>query len=97
MNDTVGPFMNFLESVYNECHTHLLEQGTKRDQVIAFYIVLLSFVITSGTVLRNTIHAHSLLTIYVGLFVGGPAQLAPSVFGFYSYHQLGLCTPLRVH
>ena len=71
MNDTIGPFMNFLESVYNECHTHLLEQGTKRDQVIAFYIVLLSFVITSGTVLRSTIHAHSLLIIYVGLFVIG--------------------------
>ena len=71
MINNIDVFMNFLESVYNECHTHLLEQGTKRDQVIAFYIVLLSFVITSGTVLRSTIHAHSLLVIYVGLFVIG--------------------------
>ncbi|EPC71716.1 hypothetical protein Lpp126_14980, partial [Lacticaseibacillus paracasei subsp. paracasei Lpp126] len=71
MKENIDTFMSFLESVYNERHTHLLEQGTKRDQVIAFYIVLLSFVITSGTVLRNTIHAHSLLIIYVGLFVIG--------------------------
>ncbi|WKF84159.1 NUDIX hydrolase [Lacticaseibacillus pantheris] len=71
MDDNLNTFMGFLESVYSECHTHLLEQGTKRDQVIAFYIVLLSFAVTSGTVLRSTIHAHSLLVIYVGLFVIG--------------------------
>ncbi|WP_139537960.1 hypothetical protein [Klebsiella spallanzanii] len=33
----------FLLSVYERCNEHLKEQSTKRDQTIAFYLVVISF------------------------------------------------------
>lgn len=43
----MNQFIQYLDSVYNNYNQHLLEQGKKRDQVITFYIVLLSFVLTN--------------------------------------------------
>lgn len=34
---------DFLLSVYERCNEHLKEQSTKRDQTIAFYLVVISF------------------------------------------------------
>lgn len=34
---------DFLLSVYERCNEHIKEQSTKRDQTIAFYLVVLSF------------------------------------------------------
>ena len=34
---------DFLLSVYERCNEHLKEQSTKRDQAIAFYLVVISF------------------------------------------------------
>ncbi|WP_147271010.1 hypothetical protein [Leclercia sp. W6] len=34
---------DFLLSVYERCNEHLREQSTKRDQTIAFYLVVISF------------------------------------------------------
>lgn len=33
----------FLLNIYERCNEHLREQSTKRDQVIAFYLVVISF------------------------------------------------------
>ena len=47
MNDRKTEFLEYLCSVYDHCHTHLIEQGRKRDKVLTFYVVLLSFVLTN--------------------------------------------------
>ncbi len=39
----------FLMSVYERCNEHIKEQSSKRDQTIAFYLVILSFYIGSYT------------------------------------------------
>lgn len=38
---------DFLMSVYERCNEHIKEQSSKRDQTIAFYLVILSFYIGS--------------------------------------------------
>lgn len=40
---------DFLMSVYERCNEHIKEQSSKRDQTIAFYLVILSFYIGSYT------------------------------------------------
>ncbi|HCT4387311.1 hypothetical protein ACDI60_06125 [Klebsiella pneumoniae] len=40
---------DFLLSVYERCNEHLKEQSTKRDQAIAFYLVVISFYFGSYT------------------------------------------------
>ena len=61
-------FLDYLNTVYEQTNEHLREQDTKRDQVIAFYVVLLSFVITSGSLLAK---AANMGIIYIGLMVVG--------------------------
>ena len=47
MNENKKEFLEYLRSVYGHCHTHLLEQGRKRDQVLTFFFFFLSFVLTN--------------------------------------------------
>lgn len=62
--DVRNDFLAYLTTIYDQTNDHLREQGTKRDQVIAFYVVLLSFVITSGCLLAKTAN---MTIIYLGL------------------------------
>lgn len=61
-------FIEHLNGVYAACNEHLLEQGRKRDQVIAFYIVLLAFMITSG---RQLAQMTNQIIVHSGLIVIG--------------------------
>ncbi len=47
MNNEKEQFVTFLQSVYSETNEHLREQGKKRDQVILFVLVLISFYLTA--------------------------------------------------
>lgn len=44
---------HFLVTVYEQCNEHLREQSKKRDQVIAFYLVVLSFYFGSYSTLNR--------------------------------------------
>ncbi|WP_225047773.1 NUDIX hydrolase [Lacticaseibacillus kribbianus] len=66
--DVKQAFLDYLTHVYDKCNDHLLEQGHKRDQVIAFYIVLLSFVVTYG---RQLAGEANMMVIDLGLVVVG--------------------------
>lgn len=66
--DARNDFLAFLTNIYDQTNDHLREQGTKRDQVIAFYVVLLSFVITSRSLLAKTAN---MTIIYLGLIEVG--------------------------
>lgn len=46
-NSHMTEFISYLHNVYDNANQHLLEQGKKRDQIVTFYIVLLSFVLTN--------------------------------------------------
>ena len=72
MNDRKTEFLEYLCSVYDHCHTHLIEQGRKRDQVLTFYVVLLSFVLTNLDKLKKEfLGQFTELIIYIILiFVG---------------------------
>lgn len=54
-----GKYREFLLHVYTESHHHLREQTTKRDQVIAFYVAVLAFLLSS----YGNISAHYSLTV----------------------------------
>lgn len=66
-------FISYLHGVYANTNQHLLEQGKKRDQIITFYIVLLSFVLTN---LENLDHDFfgkptEMVIYFVLIIVGG--------------------------
>lgn len=65
-------FLDYLRDVYDHCHTHLIEQGKKRDQILTFYIVLLSFVLTNLNSLEKDFLGHStVLIVYILLILIG--------------------------
>ena len=72
MNENKKEFLEYLRSVYGHCHTHLLEQGRKRDQVLTFYVVLLSFVLTNLDKLeKEFLGRFTVLIVYVILILVG--------------------------
>lgn len=80
-------FLDYLTTVYDQCHNHLLEQGKKRDQLITFYIILFSFVITTGpTISKTLMHSHSLTVIYCVLIVIG-ILVVVNMADLRSWHQ----------
>lgn len=81
-------FLAHLSSIYDQTNDHLREQDTKRDQVIAFYVVLLSFVITSGSLLAKTANKS---IIYLGL-IGVGAICVRTVADLRSWHRQYLDT-----
>ncbi|ELY2796618.1 hypothetical protein SNN58_001286 [Cronobacter dublinensis] len=63
----------FLMSVYERCNEHIKEQSSKRDQTIAFYLVILSFYIgsyTSVSKMMSSEYSTILLNLVVCL-IGG--------------------------
>ncbi|HGC6388621.1 TPA: hypothetical protein ACI00M_001742 [Cronobacter dublinensis] len=64
---------DFLMSVYERCNEHIKEQSSKRDQTIAFYLVILSFYIgsyTSVSKMMSSEYSTILLNLVVCL-IGG--------------------------
>ncbi|ELQ5994883.1 hypothetical protein R2203_000984 [Cronobacter dublinensis] len=64
---------DFLMSVYERCNDHIKEQSSKRDQTIAFYLVILSFYIgsyTSVSKMMSSEYSTILLNLVVCL-IGG--------------------------
>lgn len=65
-------FLAYLSQIYDQANEHLREQEHKRDQVITFYAVLISFFIsTSSGIQKNFGGNYSLLFVDVGLFLIG--------------------------
>lgn len=58
-NQQMNQFINYLNTIYETCNQHLLEQGRKRDQVITFYIILMSFSITNFKILDRKLLGYS--------------------------------------
>lgn len=48
MDENKQIFLDYLKQIYDQANEHLREQEHKRDQVVTFYAVLLSFVITAN-------------------------------------------------
>ncbi|MFB9769558.1 NUDIX hydrolase [Lactiplantibacillus modestisalitolerans] len=48
MNDDKRVFLDYLKQIYDQANEHLREQEHKRDQVVTFYAVLISFIITTN-------------------------------------------------
>ncbi|MEG2708846.1 MAG: NUDIX domain-containing protein [Vagococcus sp.] len=55
-----------IESLYNQANTHLLEQTNKRDQILLFYFVFISFYVTQSDKI-NSLPIHSILSILIFL------------------------------
>lgn len=65
-------FLDYLMQVYGQCNTHLLEQGKKRDQVVSFYVIVLSFILTNLNYLkRDFLGRPTVLIIYATLMIAG--------------------------
>lgn len=72
MSENKKEFLEYLRSVYDHCHTHLLEQGRKRDQILTFYIVFLSFILTNLDKLKKEfLGQFTVLIIYIILILVG--------------------------
>lgn len=63
----------FVMAIYDKCHDHLKEQTTKRDQVIAFYLVVLSFYFGSYSSLSTMLGSNftPILLNFVMVLIGG--------------------------
>lgn len=48
MNEDKRVFLDYLRQIYDQTNEHLREQEHKRDQVVTFYAVLISFIITAN-------------------------------------------------
>lgn len=48
MDENKKVFLDYLKQIYGQANEHLREQEHKRDQIVMFYAVLLSFVITAN-------------------------------------------------
>lgn len=77
----------FLLSVYERCNEHLKDQSTKRDQAIAFYLVVLSFYFGSyGNISKilNSIYS-PLIFNFVMILVSG--MTIRTLSGLRSWHM----------
>jgi len=61
-------YKDFLLSVYTESNNHLRDQTTKRDQVIAFYITVLAFFLSTYESLTN-LHSTVIINTVFGVLV----------------------------
>lgn len=72
MDEDKKIYLDFLKEIYVQANTHLLEQGKKRDQVVTFYIILFSFVLTNLGHLRDDfLGKPTILLIYITLIIIG--------------------------
>ncbi|UYU30187.1 hypothetical protein [Siccibacter colletis] len=77
----------FLLSVYERCNEHLKDQSTKRDQAIAFYLVVLSFYFGSyGSISKILNSVYSPLVFnFVMILVSG--MTIRTLSGLRSWHM----------
>lgn len=78
---------DFLMSVYERCHEHIKEQSSKRDQTIAFYLVILSFYIgsyASFTKMISSQHSAIFLNLVICM-IGG--MTIRTLSGLRSWHM----------
>lgn len=72
MNPDKSVFLDYLRQIYDQANEHLREQEHKRDQVITFYAVLISFFITANkTISQNFGGPAIILFLSFGLFLIG--------------------------
>lgn len=65
-------FLDYLRQIYDQANEHLREQEHKRDQVITFYSVLLSFFITANKAIAGNFGGPLIiLFLSLGLFLIG--------------------------
>lgn len=68
MNDSKQIFLDYLFQIYNQANEHLKEQEHKRDQIVAFYAVLISFMITTNHVIEKNFGG-PLMVVILNLFL----------------------------
>lgn len=72
MDENRQAFITYLNGIYDQANEHLREQEHKRDQVVTFYAVLLSFfVTTSGQIEKNFGGSFAMLLLSIGIFFIG--------------------------
>lgn len=65
-------FLEYLRQIYDQANEHLREQEHKRDQLVTFYAVLISFFITTnGAISKNFGGTLTTIFLNLGLFVIG--------------------------
>lgn len=72
MDDDKAQFLTYLGQIYEQANEHLREQEHKRDQVVTFYAVLISFFITTSNAIQKNFGGHGTMFIVdIGLFLIG--------------------------
>lgn len=72
MNPDKSAFLDYLRQIYDQANEHLREQEHKRDQVITFYAVLISFFITANKAISQSFGGPTIiLFLSFGLFLIG--------------------------
>lgn len=73
MLEDKSSFVDYLKQIYGEANTHLLEQDHKRDQIVTFYAVLVSFFITTQGAIMKSLGGGHLMILFLSagiMFIG---------------------------